>query len=500
MRIQRYISYLLIVATSFWLSGCATNPVTGKKELMLMSSNQERAMGEQNDPQITQFFGVYDDKELQQFINQKGQQMAKVSHRPDLAYEFKIVDSPVVNAFAVPGGFIYFTRGIMAHFNNEAEFAGVLGHEIGHVTARHSASQYSKQMLAQVGLVAGMVISPELAQFADAAQQGIGLLFLKFGRDDEKQSDKLGVEYSTKIGYDADEMANFFNTLDRMRGDAGQSVPTFMSTHPDPADRQQKVQQLAQKWKKKTKADNLEVGRNSYLRMIDGMIYGEDPNQGYLEAGVFYHPVLKFQFPTPQGWTFQNTPQQVQMAHKEGRAIMTLSLSQGNSLEEAGQALVQNNNLSVIQSDRGNVNGLPALSILADVQPQQTQGQPQQQQQQQIRLLTYLIQYGGNIYNITGISTQQDFNQFSNTFTNTMKNFAELTDQSKINVQPERISIQEVPRTATLSQTLKSFNMANDRLEELAILNGMQLNEQVQQGMLIKTVTRDNADAFAQDK
>ena len=497
MKLRRYISYILVFATSFWLSGCATNPVTGKKELMLMSSSQERSMGESNDPQITQFFGVYDDDKLQRFITQKGKQMAKISHRPNLKYEFKIVDSPVVNAFAVPGGFIYFTRGIMAHFNNEAEFVGVLGHEIGHVTARHSASQYSKQMLAQVGLVAGMVIAPELAQFADAAQQGLGLLFLKFGRDDETQSDKLGVEYSTKIGYDADEMANFFTTLDRMRADAGQSVPTFMSTHPDPADRQQKVQELAAKWRKKTKATNLEVGRNSYLKMIDGMIYGEDPDQGYLEAGTFYHPVLKFQFPAPQGWTFQNTPQQVQMAHKEGRAMMTLSLVQGNSLEEAGRALVQNNNLSVIESDQGKVNGLPALSILADVQPQQGQAQ---QQQQQIRLLSYLIQYDGNIYNLMGISTSQDFNQFTNTFTRTMKNFAPLTDSDKLNIEPERISIQKVPRTMTLSNALKSFNMPSNRLDELSVLNGMQLNDQVKSGTLIKTVTRSSDEPFASGK
>ena len=136
--------------------------------------------------------------------------MVAVSHRSDLKYEFKIVDSPVVNAFAVPGGYVYFTRGIMAHFNNEAEFAGVLGHEIGHITARHSAKQYSRAMVAQLGLVVGMVVSPEFAQFADIAQSGVGLLFLKFGRDAERQSDKLGVEYSTKVGYDAQEMADFF--------------------------------------------------------------------------------------------------------------------------------------------------------------------------------------------------------------------------------------------------------------------------------------------------
>ena len=297
--------------------------------------------------------------------------MARISHRSDLNYEFKIVDSPVVNAFAVPGGFVYFTRGIMAHFNNEAEFAGVLGHEIGHITARHSARQYSKQMIAQVGLVAGLVVAPELAQYADIAQQGLSLLFLKFGRDNESQSDKLGVEYSTKIGYDADEMANFFSTLDRMRGDDGGSVPTFLSTHPDPADRQKKVQELSQKWKKKTDATQLDVGRDSYLLKIDGLLYGEDPKQGYVENGVFYHPVLKFQFPLPSQWTFQNTPQQVQMGQPDGAAVMTMSLAPGNSLEEAAQAIVQNNNLAVVESDKGSVNGLPALVVVADVQAQQ---------------------------------------------------------------------------------------------------------------------------------
>ena len=167
------------------LDSCAKNPVTGKTEFMLMSKEQEIAMGQQSDPEIVAFFGIYQDEQLQRFIDQKGEAMAAISHRPDLPFEFKIVDSPVVNAFAVPGGFVYFTRGIMAHFNNEAEFAGVLGHEIGHITARHSAKQYSNAMLGQLGLVAGTIISPEFAQFADIAQQGLQLLFLKFGRDAE---------------------------------------------------------------------------------------------------------------------------------------------------------------------------------------------------------------------------------------------------------------------------------------------------------------------------
>jgi predicted Zn-dependent protease len=142
------------------------------------------------------------------YINEKGKQMGAISHKPNLPFEFKILDSPVVNAFAVPGGYVYFTRGIMAHFNNEAEFAGVLGHEIGHVTARHTAQQQSKQILAQVGMVVGIVVSDVFRQFADLASNGLGLLFLKFSRNHESEADKLGVYYSTDIGYNAFEMAH----------------------------------------------------------------------------------------------------------------------------------------------------------------------------------------------------------------------------------------------------------------------------------------------------
>ena len=214
---KRFLYAFSAVVAFLLLESCAKNPVTGKRDFMLMSTEQEIAMGQQSDPEIKNYFGLYEDPKLQKFIEEKGQQMAAVSHRKDLKYHFKIVDSPVVNAFAVPGGYVYFTRGIMAHFNNEAEFAGVLGHEIGHITARHSAKQYSNAMLAQIGLAAGMIFSPELAQFGDLASQGVQLLFLKFGRDAESQSDRLGVEYSTKIGYDAQEMAGFFATLDRLR-------------------------------------------------------------------------------------------------------------------------------------------------------------------------------------------------------------------------------------------------------------------------------------------
>ena len=474
----------IIMVALLLLDSCAKNPVTGKNELMLMSKGQEVAMGQQSDPEIVAFFGLYEDQRLQNFINEKGKQMAAVSHRTDLPYEFKIVDSPVVNAFAVPGGFVYFTRGIMAHFNNEAEFAGVLGHEIGHITARHSAKQYSNAMLGQVGLIAGSVISPEFAQMADVAQQGLQLLFLKFGRDAESQSDKLGVEYSTKIGYDAAEMAGFFQTLDRLSS-GGEEVPTFLSTHPDPADRETKVAKLAADWRRKTKAQDLKVNRESYLKMIDGIVYGEDPKQGFVENNVFYHPVMKFQFAVPALWAVQNTPQQVQMVPKDGRALMILRLAQGNSLENAAQTAVQNFQIKVLDSKQQTVNGLPAIIVLGD---QVVEDQAQQQAQAGARVLMYFIQHGGNIYNLIGASSQNDFNAYMQLFQSSMGTFQELNDPSKLNKQPERIRVKTVPQSGTLSQAFNALRVDPKRMEELSVLNGMTLEDRVESGSLIKVI------------
>ncbi|TXK44139.1 M48 family metalloprotease [Pontibacter qinzhouensis] len=475
---KKYLLAGFLAGNMFLLHSCATNPVTGKRDVMFMSENQEIAMGQETDPQVVAQFGLYEDPAMQRFINEKGQQMAAVSHRSHLKYEFKVVDSPVINAFAVPGGYVYFTRGIMAHFNNEAQFAGVLGHEIGHITARHSAKQQSKSILAQAGLIVGMVVSPQFAQFGETASQGLGLLFLKFGRDDERESDKLGVQYSTQIGYDAKEMADFFTTLQRQQEGSGQAIPDFLSTHPNPGDRYNTVNQLAAEEKQKQNQTNLQVNRNSYLKLIDGLVYGEDPKQGFVENQVFYHPVLKFQFPIPAAWGYMNSPQQVQMAPKDGKAMMMLTLAPGKTLEEAGQQVLKNYQLELVESKQVTVNSLPALAMVAD----------QKQEQGVIRTLTYLIQFGGNIYHIMGISAANDFNNYAPQFTSTMQNFKELTDQAKLNKKPDRVRIKTVAQASTLSQALRSFNMPDSKFNELAILNGMQLTDKLEKGTLIKVV------------
>jgi len=483
-----YFRLITILLLFILISACARNPVTGKKEIMLMSESQEIALGQQSDPGIIQQFGLYNDQKLQDFINEKGKAMGAISHRPNLEYSFRLLDSPVVNAFAVPGGYVYFTRGIMAHFNNEAEFAGVLGHEIGHITARHSAKQQTQQMLAQVGFMAGVIASEKFRDFAGEAQQGMGLLFLKFGRDHESQSDELGVEYSTEIGYDSHEMADFFQTLNRLQKKSGQSIPDFLSTHPNPANRYNKVHQLSEVAQSDLDRSKLKVNRENYLMMIDGMVYGEDPRQGFTENSVFYHPELKFKFPYPQGWQLFNSPSQVQIAPSDGKALMIFTLSGEQSLDAAAQATVKQYNLNVVESAKTQVNGFPAVAMVSDQVPQQQQQGTQQAPS--TRLISYFIQYNNVIYVFHGISSKNDFNKYTNYFKRTMTNFNKLTDQSKINVEPTRLQMKTTNRAGTLKVALQSLGAAAQDLEELSIINGMKLTDQVQQGYMLKTFSK----------
>jgi predicted Zn-dependent protease len=482
---MKRVLYAVGLLTILVVGSCARNPVTGKKEIVTMSEEQEIQMGKEADPQVIAQFGLYEDREIQQYINRIGQQMVQVSHRKNIKYEFKVINAEFINAFALPGGYVYFTRGIMAHFNNEAEFAGVLGHEIGHITARHSVAQQRNQLFGQLGLIAGLIIAPNLAPFAESASQGLQLLFLKFSRDAERQSDQLGVEYSSRLGYDAREMAGFFNTLSRKEGEA--RLPEFLSTHPDPGNRNKTVTKLAADWQNQLKLTNPKDNRNAYLKMIDGMIYGQDPKEGFVENNTFYHPVLRLQFPIPRGWSYQNSPQSFQMAPQDGSALMMLTLARGQNLREAASATMQQYKLTPVESKESSVNGLPALVVVADQQPQQQQ--QQQQAQAVIRTLSYFISYGGNIYHLIGAAQANRFNNHLETFINTMQNFRQLTDQAMINRKPQRINVVNASG-ATLRDALRSKSVPDHLMEEHAVLNGMRLNDKITSGTMIKVITR----------
>jgi len=479
------VKLTLLFLTTLIVFSCAVNPVTGKRQIMLMSEEQEVQMGLTYDPQVVATFGEYRSDKLLNFISAKTKEMGTISHRPNLQYHIKILDSPVVNAFAVPGGYIYLTRGILAQLNNEAELMGVVGHEMGHITARHSVSQQTKQQLGQLLLIGGMIASQKFAQYAENALQGMQLLFLKFSRDDERQADALGVEYSSKINYDAHKMADFFQVLNKMSMAESQGgVPTFLSTHPDPGDRYNSVNQLSTEWQTKLGTGDFKVNQDSYLQMIDGIIYGEDPRQGYVEGNTFYHPEMKFRFTYPAGWKYENTPTQVNMGPEDGKALMVFTLSPQKSLQSAADTTLAQLGLTLLETKNTTINGLQAK---ATVSRQVNQDQSTGQQSSNL-VLTYFIQYSPYIYVFHGVTAEADFNAYFNMMESSMKTFAKLTDPSKINVKPTKLLVRRVQRTTTLGNALASYNVPQAKLQEVALLNNMDLTSSVQTGKIIKVI------------
>jgi predicted Zn-dependent protease len=476
---------LSVCAAVLFVIACAVNPVTGKKQIMLMSEAQEIELGASYDPQVIATFGLYDNQNLQNFVQAKGTEIGKISHRPNLEYHVRVVDSPVVNAFAVPGGYVYLTRGIIAQLNNEAELAGVMGHEIGHVAARHTVSQQSKQQLAQLLLIGGMIASEKFAQYAEYALQGIQLLFLKFSRDDEREADRLGVEYSSKIGYDAHKMADFFKVLQKMAlAESQGGIPTFLSTHPDPGDRYNAVNQLATEWQTNLKNPTWKVNQDPYLQLINGIVYGEDPRQGYVEGNVFFHPGLKFRYTFPAGWKLENSPLQVTMMPSDGKALELFTLARQKTLESAADSTIQQYGLTLQGSKRATVNGMNAI-ITQCKQPVQDQNTGATSTNM---VYSYFISYNGLIYVFHGVTAEADFNTYVHLFDSSMASFSKLTDPSKINVNPRRIFVKQVQRTGTLADAFRFYNVPQAQYNELALLNDLELTDQVQSGKLIKII------------
>jgi len=476
---KNFTTFALIILLISFLVSCAINPVTGQRELMLLDDQEEIELGRQANVQIVQEYGIYDDPELSTYVNDFCQRLAKISHRPNLSYECKVMDSPVVNAFALPGGYIYFTRGILAYLNNEAELITVMGHELGHITARHSAQQYSRAQLAQVGLGVGMVFMPDIA--GEVAQLGVQMLFLKFGRDDERQSDDLGVEYASKLGYDAKQMANFFNTLDRMRPSSdGSPLPDWFSTHPNPAERNQTVSLRAKEWQDKLNLKNPKINRDEYLRRIDGLVFGENPRQGFVENNIFYHPDLRFQFPLPQGWILQNTPAFIRMVSPNKDALIIFTISPEGPPEQAALQFAQKNEARVIESSPTKVNGLPAHRLISEVRSSQGV----------LTIKSYFIEKEGKVYMFHGITSPVRFDQYSPTFGNTMEQFRELTNPKMLEVKPLRIRILSSARSGTVRGALLAQGVTENDLEKMALLNGKTLDDPIAAGTLIKIIRK----------
>jgi predicted Zn-dependent protease len=474
--IRRLTAMLVTVATV----ACATNPVSGKSELSLVSESQEISIGKQEAQNVVRSIGEFNNPAAQALVRQIGMRMAKASERPDLPWEFHLLDDETVNAFALPGGFIFITRGIMTYMNDEAELASVIGHEIGHVTAKHSVSQMSKAQLGQLGLLAGMVVSPTVRDMGAELQQGMQLLFLKFGRDDETEADLLGFRYMMKDGYDVRAAGDMFETLDRISGDAGQRLPEWASTHPDPDNRVKRAEQRADSVQQAGRSmSGATLGRASYMKLLDGFIFGADPKQGYFRNGVFYHPDLKFEVTFPTGWPTQNKPEGVLAASPQSDAAVQLRIAgKGTSAASAASTFFTQEGVQSSGTSHSAINGLPTSS--GDFTAKLEDGTV-------VQGSAAFIEYGPNTYVIMGY-TLPARTQSVAAIRQATRTFKPLTDPAYLSVQAARVQVVKVPREMTLEQFNRQFP-SSIGMAQLAAINGLDAGtSMLRAGQLAKQV------------
>jgi len=487
---SRYPHALAAIAAALvvFASACATNPVTGQREFVLISEAQELALGQQADGEIQRDMGVYDDPALQEHVQEIGLALAAVSHRPDLPWQFTVVDSPAVNAFALPGGYIYLTRGIMAYLGDEAELAGVLGHEVGHVTARHAVQAYTRASGAQLGLVLGQVFVPQMRNpyglpgLGDATGAGLGLLFLKFGRDDEIQADRLGAEYASDGGWHPQGVADMLSTLGRIsEASDRRGTPNWLSTHPDPEARVGEVTPVVDELLATRDDTVLRVNRSDYLDRIDGMLFGDNPDDGILRGNVFLHPPLRFALEFPEGWEVQNSATAV-MARQPGQELyMLLQLSEsarGADLQRVAEEEMRSAGYRLRSGGDASISGLDAF--LGTYGHEDDVGE--------IVARVAYIRHGREVYVLGGLGPAEVFLRVENEINTSIRSFRPLSREEAENILPNEVALYAARAGETWQSIAQRGGEEIVTARTLAIMNGYPVNEQPRPGDQLKVV------------
>jgi len=467
---------LILLAASLHLGGCAANLATGERHLNLISESDEIAMGQQADTQVVASIGLYADESLQRYVQELGTKLAKTSERPNLPWTFRVVDDPTVNAFALPGGFIYVTRGLMSYVQNEAELSGVIGHEIGHVTAQHSVHSMSSQQVTQLGIAVGMMIKPGLQRYDQYLNAGLGLLYLKYSRDDESQADRLGFRYMVRADNDPRQMIQVFDMLNRVsQAGGGGRVPEWLETHPNLDHRSEDFQKEIDTLQ--MNMNSLTVNRDSYLRLIDGMVFGQNPRQGFFRDSHFYQPDLEFEFVFPSGWQTLNQKEVVAAVSSNQDAVVQITLAQGTSAEQAAEQFFGQDGIQSDRVETGRLDGLPVVSAAFRARTEDVE----------LHGKAAFVEHRGYTYQLLGYTTEQLWAQYRDILVNTIGSFRRLTDSKILQVQPMHLKIVTVRNTSTLGE-LANQEGSPVQVETLAIINQTDQNAGIRAGERIKMV------------
>lgn len=494
MKLKRYFSVTIpTLVLLFITSSCVVqeSAITGSKRAFAYSWDQEVQIGKEVDQEIVGQYGLYSDDALNAYFNEMSFEILENSHMrgegtadrfKNTEFVFRILDSPVVNAFALPGGYVYVTRGLMAHMNNEAQIAVVIGHEIGHVAARHASQRGLQQMVGQIAVIGGAILGQELLglpgeTILNLSGQAAQLLFLRHSREHERESDRLGVEYAAKTGFAAEEGAAFFTSLRRMSEQSGQSLPNILSTHPDPGEREKEIPRLAENWRAEG-YDQQVRNDEKYMSMIDGLIYGENPRNGFAEDGVYYHPEFEFLMSIPSDWHMINQPSQVIMVSRAEDAVIILRLdSESSTAQESVQNFLNANEITT--SDQGtasNAGNFPAHQANFEIVDGESE----------LGVNIYALEYNNQVFRFINYTDKSQFDSYLTDFNATTQSFNRLRDSRILNIKPVTLRVIEADRRTEFRNLLPSNLPMSITAEELAIMNQVYLDETIEAGTLIK--------------
>jgi len=475
----------LAAAAPLALGGCSVNPATGDEQFTaFLSPEEERRVGSQEHPKLVAAFGgLYDDPALQQYVSSLGRLLQQTSEQPEPPFTFVILDSPEVNAFALPGGYIHVTRGLMALANDEAELAGVIAHEIGHVTARHSAERYSHGLVAGLGAaILGAVIDNR--NVSDFANLAAGAYVQGYSRSQELQADTLGVRYLSRAGFDATAMSSFLETMgaesalaSKMAGERGGGAQGgLLASHPRTADRVRAAADAARA------RFGGERDRDLYLRRIDGMIYGDSPEDGFVRGRAFAHPVRRIAFTAPPGFHLRNAPEAVVGTHPSGVTMRFDEATLASPSLDTWRYLrgVWASKVPLTRIERMQVDGLDAAA--ASTRVRTASGV------RDVRLVA-IRAAPTRVYRFFFATPPQLTREFSDPFRQMIASFRRLGLGQIATLRPLRLRVVEVAPGDTVGILAARMPFNEFRVERFRVLNGLRPGERLQPGQLVKIVT-----------
>lgn len=475
-------STLCALGLALLAAACAVNPVTGERELVLMSEAEELALGQRFDAEIRRHYGVYPDAALAAYVDRVGTALAERSHRPELIFRFAVVDDPMINAFALPGGYVYVTRGILAHLNDEAQLAAVLGHEIGHVTHRHAVQRYTAGTLA--GLAAQVIgYRSGAPAYADLAELLGGALLAGYGRAQELEADERGAEYLARAGYDPAAMIEVIGLLkaqaewqQRRAREAGEAPPVYhgvFATHPDHDRRLRELVDAARRYRTgQTRPSN----RETYLRAIEGLSYGPPADQGVVRGDTFYHGPLGFALPLPPGWALDDTPAQLRLRSPDRTAEMRLRVLTLAKRFDARSVLWMERprGLRLLREEALTIDGLPAHSALLS-DPRET-----------LRARLTVIVDGGRAFWFFGTVPREALARHDATLEAVPRGWRRLRPEERPLAEPLRIVLHRVRPGEDYAALAAASPLRDDAEDRLRLLNGDWPDGRLQPGRLIK--------------